>query len=130
MIDSMVKNVLQNVTIKDVLEAINKKYGNKTALRIKNEDGSFREISYVKLGRRVVSISSVLINLGIKKGDRVLIVDDLLATGGTVKATTELVESMGGEVVGLAFLIELLPLKGREKLKGYQITSLIKDEYC
>ena len=73
MIDSMVKNVLQNVTIKDVLEAINKKYGNKTALRIKNEDGSFREISYVKLGRRVVSISSVLINLGIQKGDRVAI---------------------------------------------------------
>ena len=73
MIDSMVKNVLQNVTIKDVLEAINKKYGNKTALRIKNEDGSFRDISYLKLGRRVVSISSVLINLGIEKGDRVAI---------------------------------------------------------
>ena len=73
MIDSMVKTVLSNTTIKDILEAINKKYGNKTALRIKSEDGSFREISYVKLGRRVVSISSVLINLGIKKGDRVAI---------------------------------------------------------
>lgn len=57
MIDSMVKNVLQNVTIKDALEAINKKYGNKTALRIKNEDGSFREISYVELGRRVAIFS-------------------------------------------------------------------------
>ncbi len=73
MIDSMVKTVLNNTTIKDILEAINKKYGNKTALRIKSEEGSFREISYVKLGRRVVSISSVLINLGIKKGDRVAI---------------------------------------------------------
>jgi long-chain acyl-CoA synthetase len=73
MIDSMVKNVLQNVTIRDILEAINKKYGNKTALRIKGEDGSFREISFSKLGRRVVSISSVLINLGIQKGDRVAI---------------------------------------------------------
>ena len=73
MIDSMVKTVLSDITIKDVLEAINKKYGNKTALRIKNEDGSFREISYVKLGWRVVSISSVLINLGIAKGDRVAI---------------------------------------------------------
>ena len=73
MIDSMVKNILENVTIKDVLEAINKKYGNKTALRIKNEDGSFKEISYIKLGRRVVSISSVLINLGVEKGDRVAI---------------------------------------------------------
>jgi len=66
----------------------------------------------------------------IKKGDKVLVVDDLLATGGTVKAVTDLIEDMGGEVVGCAFVIELLPLKGREKLKGYQITSLIKDEYC
>jgi len=73
MIDAMVKNVLQNITINDILEAINKKFGNKTALRIKNEDGSFREISFVKLGRRVVSISSVLINLGIQKLDRVAI---------------------------------------------------------
>jgi len=73
MIDSMVKTVLRNVTIGDILETINKKYGNKTALRIKNDDGSFREISYVKLGRRAVSISSVLINLGVNKGDRVAI---------------------------------------------------------
>jgi long-chain acyl-CoA synthetase len=73
MIDSMVKTVIKNITIKDILEAINKKYGNKTALSIKNEDGSFREISYIKLGRRVVSISSVLINLGIKKNDPVAI---------------------------------------------------------
>ena len=66
----------------------------------------------------------------IKKGDRVLVVDDLLATGGTVKAVTNLIEDMGGEVVGCAFVIELLPLKGRDKLKGYNITSLIRDEYC
>jgi long-chain acyl-CoA synthetase len=73
MIDSMVDNVLKGTTIKEILEAITRKYGNKTALRIKNEDGSFREISFIKLGRRVVSISSVLINLGIEKGDRVAI---------------------------------------------------------
>ncbi|MBU0606183.1 MAG: AMP-binding protein, partial [Candidatus Omnitrophica bacterium] len=73
MINSMVKTVLKNITIRDILETINKKHGNKTALRIKNEDGSFREISYTKLGRRVVSISSVLINLGIAKGDRIAI---------------------------------------------------------
>jgi adenine phosphoribosyltransferase len=66
----------------------------------------------------------------IKKGDRVLIVDDLLATGGTTQAVASLVEKMGGEIVGIAFVIELIPLKGREKLKGYRITSLIKDEYC
>jgi adenine phosphoribosyltransferase len=65
-----------------------------------------------------------------KKGDRVLIVDDLLATGGTTRAVADLVERMGGKIVGLAFVIELTPLKGREKLKGYNIISLIKDEYC
>jgi adenine phosphoribosyltransferase len=63
-------------------------------------------------------------------GARVLIVDDLLATGGTVSAVAGLVEKMGGVVAGIAFVIELLPLKGRDKLKGYHITSLIKDEYC
>lgn len=66
----------------------------------------------------------------LKKGDNVLIVDDLLATGGTCKAVTELVEKMGGKIVGLAFLIELLPLKGREKFKNYNVVSLIQDEYC
>lgn len=66
----------------------------------------------------------------VKKGDRVLIVDDLLATGGTVKAVAELIEKMDGVVAGIAFVIELMPLKGREKLKGYNVTSLIKDEYC
>ena len=64
------------------------------------------------------------------KGARVLIVDDLLATGGTVSAVAGLVEKMGGVIAGIAFVIELLPLKGREKLKGYPVTSLIKDEYC
>ncbi len=62
----------------------------------------------------------------IKKGQRVLIVDDLLATGGTVEATIKLVEKLGGVVVGLAFLIELEELKGRDKLKGYPILTLMK----
>lgn len=66
----------------------------------------------------------------IKKGESVLIVDDLLATGGTVKAVTGLIEDMGGVVAGIAFVIELLPLKGRDKLTGYSVTSLVKDEYC
>ena len=65
-----------------------------------------------------------------KKGSKVLIVDDLLATGGTSKAVADLVENMGGKVVGFAFLIELVALKGRDKLLGYPIVSLIKDEYC
>jgi adenine phosphoribosyltransferase len=62
----------------------------------------------------------------IKKGQKVLVVDDLLATGGTAKATCELVERLGGELVGVAFLIELSYLKGRDKLKGWPVFSLIE----
>ena len=57
---------------------------------------------------------------------RVLIVDDLLATGGTASAAARLVEQLGGEVVACAFVIELAALKGRERLGGYPITSLIE----
>lgn len=63
---------------------------------------------------------------GILKGENVLIADDLLATGGTAKATCDLVEKSGGHVVGVAFLIELLALKGREKLKTQKIFSLVQ----
>jgi adenine phosphoribosyltransferase len=58
-------------------------------------------------------------------GSRVLIHDDLLATGGTAKAKTDLVEQLGGEVVGLAFVIELAFLNGRERLAGYDVHSLV-----
>ena len=61
----------------------------------------------------------------IKKGQRVLIVDDLLATGGTVKATIELIEKLGGIVAGCAFLIELDDLKGREKIGDYAYKVLM-----
>jgi len=57
---------------------------------------------------------------------RVLIVDDLLATGGTAGAAAQLVERLGGEVVACAFVIELAALKGRERLGGYAVTSLIE----
>jgi len=62
----------------------------------------------------------------INPGDKVLIVDDLLATGGTVKAVTDLVKQLQGKIIGIAFLIELVDLKGREKLKDYPVYSLIK----
>ncbi len=61
----------------------------------------------------------------IKKGQRVAIVDDLLATGGTVAAVAKLVEESGGEVVAIDFLIELTELKGREKISQYDIMSVI-----
>jgi len=62
----------------------------------------------------------------ITPGMRVLIVDDLLATGGTARATLNLVKKRKGKVVGFCFLIELTDLKGRRKLKGYDVYSLIK----
>ncbi len=62
----------------------------------------------------------------IRSGDRVLIVDDLIATGGTVRAVAELVKKFEGKVIGVAFLIELTALNGRAQLEGYPIFSLIK----
>ncbi len=60
------------------------------------------------------------------EGHRVLIVDDLLATGGTAKAVVDLVEGIGGTVAGLSFVVELNFLKGREKFKGHEVKSLIQ----
>jgi adenine phosphoribosyltransferase len=62
----------------------------------------------------------------VKAGTRVIVHDDLLATGGTARAKVDLVEQLGGEVVGLAFVIELEFLNGRERLEGYDVFSLIQ----
>lgn len=62
----------------------------------------------------------------IEKGDRIAIVDDLLATGGTVLSAAKLIESLGGEVVAMEFLIELEDLKGSDKVGSYHINSLVK----
>src|SRR4029077_3489433 len=62
----------------------------------------------------------------IRKGQRVLIVDDLLATGGTARATADLVKQLGGEVHALAFLIELVALDGRKKLEGERLHSVLR----
>jgi len=84
-----------------------------------------RQVSYdLEYGKNVMQIHVD----AVKKGDKILIVDDLVATGGTAKAKVELVEQMGGEVVGLCFLIELEFLNPRKILKGYDIFSLIKYE--
>ena len=64
----------------------------------------------------------------IQPGQRVLLLDDLLDTGGTMAATAKLVEGLGGEVAGMALLVELGFLKGREKLKGYDLVTLIQYE--
>ncbi len=64
----------------------------------------------------------------IQKGQKVLIVDDLIATGGTTEAMIKLVEQLGGEVVGVVVLMELAGLKGRERLAGYRLDSAIRYE--
>src|SRR5579863_1614962 len=64
----------------------------------------------------------------IQKGQRVLIVDDLLATGGTAAATAKLAESLGATIAGLGFVVELDFLKGRDKLKKYEVMSLLRYE--
>lgn len=61
----------------------------------------------------------------IRPGQKVVIIDDLIATGGTIEAIVKLVESLGGEVVKICFLMELAGLKGREKLAGYEVDSVI-----
>jgi adenine phosphoribosyltransferase len=79
-------------------------------------------ISYgLEYGQDVVEIHTD----AIQPGTNVLVVDDLLATGGTVAAACELIELLGGNIVGLTFLIELADLKGREKLQKYNIHSVM-----
>ncbi|MBQ8316805.1 MAG: adenine phosphoribosyltransferase [Lachnospiraceae bacterium] len=64
----------------------------------------------------------------IKPGDKVVLVDDLIATGGTIEASAKLIEQLGGKVVKMIFLIELVDLKGRELLKNYDVASVIQYE--
>lgn len=75
----------------------------------------------LEYGRDVLAIHAD----AIQPGQKILVVDDLLATGGTMAATLRLVERLGGAVVGAAFLIELAFLKGREQLRGYALESMI-----
>lgn len=85
-----------------------------------------REVISVDYGLEYGEDSLSMHKDAVKKGQKVIIADDLLATGGTIEATVQLVEKLGGIVVGIVFFIELTYLNGREKLKGYDIFSLIK----
>ena len=64
----------------------------------------------------------------IKPGEKVVLVDDLIATGGTIEAAAKLIESLGGIVVKMVFLIELTDLKGRERLSKYDVASVVQFE--
>lgn len=76
----------------------------------------------IEYGNAIMEIQQDAIN----EGQNALIVDDLIATGGTAKASAELIEKLGGNITGFAFVIELTSLKGREQLKGYEVYSLVK----
>ncbi|ERN55004.1 adenine phosphoribosyltransferase [Alkalihalophilus marmarensis] len=84
-----------------------------------------REVISVDYGLEYGKDSLTIHRDSIKKGQRVLIADDLLATGGTIEATIKMVEELGGIVVGIAFMIELDYLDGRQKLEGHDIFSLM-----
>ncbi|MGM9986789.1 MAG: adenine phosphoribosyltransferase [Bacillaceae bacterium] len=91
------------------------------------KDGKLpREVIRVSYGLEYGSDVLTMHKDAIKPGQRVLITDDLLATGGTIGATIKLIEQLGGIVVGIAFLIELKELNGREKLKGYDVFTLME----
>lgn len=85
-----------------------------------------REVIEVNYGLEYGEDTLQLHKDSIKPGQRVLVVDDLLATGGTIAATIELIEELGGIVVGTAFIIELVDLKGRDKIEGYDIFTLLE----
>lgn len=78
----------------------------------------------LEYGSAVIEIDKTALH----KGDRVVLVDDLIATGGTMKAACALIERLGGEVAGIAALIELVDLKGREVLAPYRVESIIRYE--
>lgn len=85
--------------------------------------GKTSKLSYsIEYGKDTIEIQ----NNSISKGDRVLICDDLLATGGTAQATGKLIEKMNGKIAGFAFIVELTELNGIEKINNYNCKSLVK----
>lgn len=85
--------------------------------------GATHKISYsIEYGKATMEIQSD----AVKKGQKVYICDDLLATGGTAKAAAKLVEKIGGKVSGFAFIVELTDLKGSKVIKGYKQIALVK----
>lgn len=85
-----------------------------------------REVVEIDYGKEYGQDALTIHKDAIKPGQKVVITDDLLATGGTIKATIKLVEALGGIVVGLAFMIELTDLNGRDKLDNYDIFTLMQ----
>ncbi len=85
-----------------------------------------REVVKVEYGKEYGKDVLTIHKDAIQPGQRILITDDLLATGGTIEATIKLVEELGGVVAGIAFLVELTYLDGRDKLEGYDVLTLMQ----
>lgn len=85
-----------------------------------------REVVKVEYGKEYGKDVLTIHKDAIQPGQRILITDDLLATGGTIEATIKLVEELGGVVAGIAFLVELTYLDGRDKLEGYDVLTLLQ----
>ena len=98
----------------------------KPLLPVRKEGKLPRESARVSYDLEYGSNSMELHRDAVSNGERVLVVDDLLATGGTAEATVKLVEELGGVVAGLAFLVELPDLGGRDRIKDYPITTVIE----
>ncbi len=98
----------------------------KPLLPVRKEGKLPREAARISYDLEYGSNSMELHRDAVSTGERVLVVDDLLATGGTAEATVRLVEELGGVVAGLAFLVELTDLGGRGRIKGYPITTVIE----
>lgn len=98
----------------------------KPLLPVRKEGKLPREAAKVSYDLEYGSNTMELHTDAVSNGERVLVVDDLLATGGTAEATVKLVEELGGVVAGLAFLVELTDLGGRDRIKDYPITTVIE----
>jgi len=129
------KNRYQDMDIKYIVGIESRGFIIACALAIKYNKGMILVRKAGKLPGKIVKASYTLeygkATLEVQKdaiqeGQRVLICDDLLATGGTAKATAKLIEKIGGTVMGFAFIIELLELNGRAKIKDYRSESLVE----
>lgn len=98
----------------------------KPLIPVRKEGKLPRESVKVRYGLEYGTDAMELHTDAIDRGERVLVVDDLLATGGTAEATVRLIEQLGGVVAGLSFLVELRDLGGREPIKDYPISSIIE----
>ena len=114
----------KGIIFRDITSVIQSPEGLKLAIDGINE--SLKDVDYEDYSLEYLTATIEMHKDAIVPGQKVVIVDDLIATGGTTEAIIKLIERLGGEVVKVVFLIELEGLNGREKLAGYDVDSVIK----